>query len=98
MSQSYADLLAQAQRVVARAWADDSFKAALLADPASALAQEGVVVPTGMTLKVVENTAEVVHLILPQPPGGALSDEAVGIVAGGVAGPFPGPANVTGYP
>ena len=79
------DLMAQAQRVVAKAWADEAFKAALIADPNATLAAEGIAVPAGLKLKVLEDTAETMHVILPQPPSGALSDDAVGAVAGGIA-------------
>ncbi len=84
MSMSNEELLAQAQRIIAKAWADDAFKAALLADPRAMLAAEGIALPAGLTLKVVENTAETMHVILPPPPAAALSDEAIGAVAGGV--------------
>jgi hypothetical protein len=83
MSMTAEELLAQAQRVVAKAWADEAFKAALIADPRATLAQEGIALPEGLTLKVVENTADTLHVILPPPPSAALSDEAVGAVAGG---------------
>lgn len=89
MSMSNTELLAQAQRIIAKAWADEAFKAALLADPAATLAQEGITLPPGLTLKVVENTPQTMHVILPQPPAEALSDEAVGAVAGGFISPFP---------
>jgi hypothetical protein len=79
------DLLVQAQRVVAKAWADEAFKAALIADPKTMLAAEGISLPEGLTLKVVENTADTLHVILPPPPAAALSDEAVGAVSGGLA-------------
>lgn len=55
-------------QVVARAWSDVAFKAKLLADPAAALAKVGVEVPAGVTVTVVENTPESVHLVLPSPP------------------------------
>ncbi len=84
MSLSNEELLAQAQRIVAKAWADDAFKAALIADPKATLAAEGIAVPAGLTLKVVEDTGETMHVILPAPPAAALSDEAVGNVAGGL--------------
>jgi hypothetical protein len=78
------DLMAQAQRVVAKAWADEAFKAALIANPNATLAAEGIAVPAGLTLKVMEDTPGTMHVILPQPPSAALSDEAVGAVAGGI--------------
>jgi hypothetical protein len=83
MSFSNEDLMAQAQRIIAKAWADDAFKAALLANPNATLAAEGIAVPDGLTLKVLEDTPGTMHVILPKPPAAALSDEAVGSVAGG---------------
>ncbi len=83
MSLSNEDLLAQAQRIIAKAWADDAFKAALIANPNATLAAEGIAVPGGLTLKVLEDTPGTMHVILPQPPAAALSDEAIGSVAGG---------------
>jgi len=86
VSASNEELMAQAQRVIAKAWADEAFKAALLSDPREALAREGIGVPEGLTLKVHENTPGTMHVVLPLPPGGALSDEEVGQVAGGFSG------------
>ena len=89
MSLSNEDLLAQAQRIIAKAWADDAFKAALIANPNATLAAEGIAVPAGLKLKVLEDTADTMHVILPPPPSAALSDEAVGSVAGGFSLPPP---------
>ncbi len=47
------------------------------------LALEGVTVPAGLTLKVVEDTPGVRHVVLPAPPSAALSDEAVAAASGG---------------
>ena len=77
------DLLAQAQRIVAKAWADEAFKTSLVANPTATLAKEGIEVPAGLTIKVLEDTPQTMHVILPPPPSAALSDEAVGSVAGG---------------
>ena len=52
-------------RVVARAWSDREFKARLLADPQGALAELGCSLPdTTPELAVVENTADVHHLVV----------------------------------
>jgi nitrile hydratase len=52
-------------RVVARAWADPEFKARLLADPEAALMELGYTLPeTTPKLVVVENTAQVHHLVV----------------------------------
>lgn len=75
--------------VVERAWRDPVFKARLLAEPHVALALLGLEVPSGMTVKVVENTETVVHLVLPAKPAeGELSEEALEAVAGGTGSMF----------
>ena len=52
-------------RIIAKAWRDPAFKAALLAAPTSVLEAEGMVVPAGGTVTVVENTDNHFHLVLP---------------------------------
>ena len=69
--------------VIAKAWTDEGFKARLLADPAAVLAAEGVQTPAGVTLKVVENTASLLNLVLPARPT-ELSDSDLDQVAGGL--------------
>jgi hypothetical protein len=79
--QAYAKQYGQ---LVARAWGDEAFKARLLADPAPALAEQGIPVPPGVEVRVHENTPTVVHLALPPRPGEELSDEQLDAIAGGV--------------
>ena len=56
---------ADGARVVAHAWADPAFKARLLADSRSALAEMGVAIPEETPhLTVVENTDDVHHLVV----------------------------------
>ena len=56
---------ADGARVVARAWVDPDYKARLLADPATALAELGYPLPdTTPQLAVVENTPAVHHLVV----------------------------------
>jgi len=78
-----AEQAATLQRIIAKAWADEGFKAALLADAPAALAGEGVALPEGLRLRVVENTASDVTFVLPPRPADALSDAALEGVAGG---------------
>jgi hypothetical protein len=59
-------------QVVAKAWADDKFKARLLKDPAGVLKEHGLEAPKGTTLRAVENTAGVHHIILPAKPEGSV--------------------------
>ena len=51
--------------IVARASRDPSFRAKLLADPPAALKDLGLGMRKGVTLKVVEDTDRMIHLVLP---------------------------------
>ncbi len=56
---------ADGARVVARAWTDEGFKARLLTDARSALAEMGINIPEETPhLAVVENTDDVHHLVV----------------------------------
>jgi hypothetical protein len=79
------DLNKQWSQVVAKAWTDASFKKQLLADPAAALKQQGIDVPRGLQVKVVENTDQVLYLVLPPKPSGEISEEDLERVAGGIS-------------
>jgi hypothetical protein len=68
--------------VVAKALRDETFRERLLADPESTLAGEGITLPAGATVKVVEDTVNVRRLVLPAVSG-ALSDANVEHVVGG---------------
>ena len=71
-------------KIIAKAWRDPVFKAELIANPAAALKAEGIDVPAGMAVTVVENTDKQFHLVLPPVPSDALSDKELDAVAGGV--------------
>ena len=77
-------------KIIAKAWRDPAFKAELIANPAAALKDEGIDVPAGMAVTVLENTDKQFHLVLPPKPTGELSDEALDAVAGGWCGPCGG--------
>ena len=68
-------LLDSSDRVIARAWADEDFREALMANPKAALRSQGIEVPEGMTLHVFENTETVFNLVLPKLPDMALVGE-----------------------
>jgi hypothetical protein len=71
-------------KVIRRAWSDPEFKARLIADPAAVLAGAGVPVPPGVKVRVVEDTAKLMHLVLPpHEETGELGDEALDLVVGG---------------
>jgi len=70
-------------QLIAKCWADESFKQKLLADPMATLKAEGVELPDGLSLVAVENTDKVFHLVVPAKPTD-LSDEDLNKVAGGI--------------
>lgn len=72
------------QKTIAKAWADPAFKRKLIADPREILVAEGVHLSPAATIKVVENTATVTHLVLPPPPDGDLSEAELEKVAAGL--------------
>jgi hypothetical protein len=72
------------QQLVARAWSDPALKAKLLADPAGVLKANGLTVPKGVTVRVVENTDKALNLVLPvKPAPEELSEEELHKAAGG---------------
>lgn len=75
--------------VVKKALTDAAFKAELLKNPNAAVEKAaGVKVPAGMTVKVLEDTASVVHLVLPPAASkGRLSEKDLSGVAGGAGIP-----------
>ena len=72
-------------RVIARAWTDDAFKQQLMAHPTDVLRAQGIAIPEGTDVRVVENTESTIYLVLPARPGGELSEEQLTQVAGGAA-------------
>ncbi|EIC22732.1 NHLP leader peptide family RiPP precursor [Thiorhodovibrio frisius] len=79
------DQAKQYQQLINKCWADEAFKQRLLANPAKTLKDEGGEVPEGIRIQVVENTAEVLNLVIPIRPT-ELSDEGLGGVSGGIVG------------
>jgi hypothetical protein len=77
----------QINNILAKCWADASFKRQLLADPATVLKAEGVEIPAGYTVRVLENTGKVVNYVLPPNPNAELSDSELEAVAGGKMSP-----------
>lgn len=71
-------------QIVARAWADDGFKARFLDDPAGVLREFDLPVPDGVELRAVESTDTVLYFTLPaRPSADVLSEEELSAVAGG---------------
>jgi len=75
-------------RIVARARTDEAFRERLLADATAVLREEGVAVPEGVTVKAVENTRDVEHLVIPSRRAHeGLDEAALGAVVGGFVHP-----------
>jgi len=71
-------LIDNPDRLIAKAWADEDFKTALLANPRAALKAQGYDLPEGVTLNVFENSDTVFNLVLPGAPALALVGEDLG--------------------
>ena len=74
----------QMGRIIAKCWADEAFKQKLIDSPVETLLAEGIEVPEGLEIKVVENTDSLVYVVLPQPPLGELSDSELDKMSGGL--------------
>ena len=78
-------------KIVERAETDTTFRAQLLDDPKGTVEAElGVTIPPSMAIKVHEESAETVHLVL--PPESKLSEGDLQAVAGGFFGSSMGSA------
>ena len=55
-------------KIIAKAWADESFKERLLSDSRRVLEEEGIPVPPGVEVKVVEQTDTQFYIVLPKKP------------------------------
>ena len=69
-------------QIVARAWADEDFKAQLVENPKTIMREYGLELSPDVRVVLVEDTAEVRHFILPPSPTGDLSEEELSPVAG----------------
>ena len=54
--------------VVTKYYGDPDFKAEMDADPTRVLKDEGLDIPEGATVKLVFNTDDLLHIVLPVPP------------------------------
>ena len=72
-------------QIIAKAWSDEAFKQTLLTNANAALKAEGIEVPAGVTVKVLENTDQAVHFVLPAKPKAELDDGDLGAIVGGHA-------------
>jgi hypothetical protein len=74
-------------RVVAKAWLDPAFKKRLIANPTEVLKSEGIDVPAGVEIRVLEHAANVRYFELPAKPAsleGRLTEEQLTLVDAGL--------------
>ena len=68
----------------AQAYREDAeFRSRVDEDPKSIMAEHYFDVPPGVDVRIMEDTDDTFHFVLPPDPNVALSDEALGMVAGG---------------
>ncbi|SRR5205809_3535016 len=64
------------QQIMARAMKDEAFRQELLANPKAVLERElGITLPRGVSVQVHEDTATILHLVLPMKPPAGESQE-----------------------
>lgn len=74
-------------KIVAKAWADEDYKQRLIDNAASVLTEEGVDMPEGVEVKVVEATDKQAWLVLPpKPEDGQIEEGAEQLAA--MSGPI----------
>jgi hypothetical protein len=62
------DTRRQWAKLVAMAWMDEGFKKRLESDPAKVLAENGIDIPSGAKVRVIESAADELVLPLPAKP------------------------------
>jgi len=75
----------QWMHLVSRAWADDALKHRLLTDPIPVLRENGIEVPAGVDVRVVEPSDRQLYLLLPPAPPRSTEltpDELAGVAGG----------------
>ena len=81
-------------KLIAKAWSDEAFKERLLTDSRAILEAEGISVPPGVDVKVVEQTDTQLFVVIPTKPlhvDSELVDDRVAAGGGaGCGGPFCG--------
>ncbi len=76
------------QEFARKVLSDESFRSQLKGDPKGTLAAEGMNVPDGIEIQVVESTPTKHYLLLPPLQTGELTDEQLASAQGGIQSDF----------
>lgn len=76
------------RRIIARAWMDDRFKDRLLNTPAEVFREEGLEIPPDLEVRVLENTMNLTHFVIPAKPGAVSPEDLEDRLAAGGGGVF----------
>lgn len=66
---------------------DPELRGKMRADPSGVLEEQGIGIPRGAEIRVVEDSAAVRHFVLPPDPNAILSDDRLAGFAGGSGSP-----------
>ena len=98
-SETAAAMTQEAQTFVDRFRADADFRAEVEADPKSAFAALGVEIPPRVDgVRIVENTEDTFHFVLPPGPNGDLPDDELSGISGGSSYEATVISRITGMP
>ena len=76
------------ENFMGRVISDPELRGKMRADPSGVLEEQGIGIPQGAEIRVVEDSAAVRHFVLPPDPNAILSDDSLSAVSGG--GPLVG--------
>ena len=76
------------ENFMGRVSSDPELRGKMRADPSGVLEEQGIGIPQGVEIQVVEDSAAVRHFVLPPDPNAILSDDSMTAVSGG--GPLVG--------
>lgn len=85
-SQQHDEALARYARVQARYWSDEGFKGQIQENPEAALKDYGVGVDRGVSLNLVVNDNNTVHLVIPARPESMTNENVEVLLAAGTFG------------
>jgi hypothetical protein len=77
-------------QIIAKCWADETFKQQLIADPKATLAAAGYPVPAHISINVVENTGTSITVVIPKNTVELTDSDLEGVAGGKYMGSMDG--------